>query len=293
MKHRLEYLLLCIFRRIVRVLPPGMAYRFLEGVALFAHEVCGWRKTSARKRIAQVCKDRSPAEQTRIRRESVRNLARNITELMYPDGTAFKKYVDCEGTFAAFREARGRGKGVLLVIAHSGNWDLGAFLTAKAGFPVCFIARQQKNSLAYRELIQAREAGGGTVIERDDPRLIRKLLAFLADNGIVAIFIDIRARQAGDSYRFLGENAWVANGLGLLAAKSGAEVVPVYLGREGRKTQVWKPMAPRRLDPEDTGKEERKRLLQSCLDDLGEEILQNPQSYFWFNKRWVLEPFQE
>lgn len=131
------------------------------------------------------------------------------------------------------------------------------------------------------------------MVERDDPKLIRKLLAFLADNGIVAILIDIRARQAGDSFRFLGEKAWVANGLGLLAAKSGAEVVPVYLGREGRKEQIWKPLPARRLEPGATGKTERNQLLQSCLDDLGAEILQNPQSYFWFNKRWVLEPFLE
>lgn len=293
MKHRFEYLLLCILRGFVRLVPLGVAYRFLEGVALFAHEVCGWRKASTRERIAQVCKDRSPAEQSWIRRESVRNLARNITELMRPDGHKLKEYTDYEQTFAAFHQARNRGKGVLLVIAHTGNWDLGGFLTSEAGFPVCFIARQQKNSLAYQELIRAREAGGGTVVERDDPKLIRKLLAFLADNGIVAILIDIRARQAGDSFRFLGEKAWVANGLGLLAAKSGAEVVPVYLGREGRKKQIWKPLPARRLDPEASGKIERNQLLQSCLDDLGAEILQNPQSYFWFNKRWVLEPFQE
>jgi lauroyl/myristoyl acyltransferase len=27
------------------------------------------------------------------------------------------------------------------------------------------------------------------------------------------------------------------------------------------------------------------------LDDLGREVLAHPESYFWFNKRWVLEPF--
>jgi KDO2-lipid IV(A) lauroyltransferase len=263
----------------------------MEGVAFFAHEVLGWRKTSTRERIAQVCKDRSPAEQTWIRRESVRNLARNITELMRPDRHKLKDHSDYNTTFDAFHQARKRGKGILLVIAHTGNWDLGGFLTAEAGFPMCFIARHQKNSHAYQELIRAREAGGGSVVDRDDPKLIRKLLAFLADNGIVAILIDIRSRQPGDCYQFLGENAWVSNGLGLLAAKSGAEVVPVYLGREGRSKHICKPLPSRRLEPEATGKAERNQLLQSCLDDLSAEILQNPQSYFWFNKRWVLEPF--
>jgi lauroyl/myristoyl acyltransferase len=34
-------------------------------------------------------------------------------------------------------------------------------------------------------------------------------------------------------------------------------------------------------------------LLQGCLDDLGSEVLRRPESYFWFNKRWVLQPKED
>jgi lauroyl/myristoyl acyltransferase len=160
---------------------------------------------------------------------------------------------------------------------------------------MCFIARQQKNKALYQELIRSREEGGGTVVDRDDPRLMRKLLSYLKEeNGVVAILVDIRSRTPGETYRYLNHDAPLANGLGLLAAKSGAAVVPLYMGRNGRSTHIWKTFPSRTISPEASkNKAIRAELLQYCLDTLTAEILQNPESYFWFNKRWVLEPHAE
>jgi len=292
-KHRTEYVLFCFFRGLIRRLPAGAAYRVLEMLALVMQEGFGWRKQGTRERLREVFPERSEEEREGIRREAVRNLARNMVDLIKGPESCGVQVEGADALFKALERAREREKGVLLVIAHSGNWDHAGIVTARGGFPMCFIARHQKNSRMYRELIRAREEGGGTVVDRDDPRLIRKLLAFLAENGVVAILVDIRARKAGDTYRFLGRTAWLGNGLGLLAAKSGAEVLPVYLGRDGRRLHFWKPLSPRRLKSGAVGKPERRALLQSCLDDLSAEILLRPEAYFWFNKRWVLEPFDE
>ncbi|MGA0332432.1 MAG: lysophospholipid acyltransferase family protein [Kiritimatiellia bacterium] len=292
LKHHLEYAFLRGCIGLIRLLPRNGAYATLEKMALLAHRGFGWRKESTVRRIAKVCPERSPEEQMRIREEAVRNLGRNLTELIRADKAEEVEISGERETFAAFRAAREKGRGILLVIVHSGNWDLAGLRTVREGFPMCFIAREQKNPLTYELLVRVREQNGGSVVDRDDPRLIRKLLSFLADNGIVAILIDIRARQAGDAFRYLGQEAWLANGLGLLAAKSGAEVVPVFLGREGRDRHIWKPLPARRLEPGSTGKTERNALLQSCLDELGAEVQTHPESYFWFNKRWVLEAFQ-
>ena len=288
LKHRLEHAGFQAVRALLRRLPACLSYRLMETMAVTAHEVFGWRKSSTRQRLAQVFPDRPERERGRIRREAVRNLARNLVDLIRGPERVEAEFPGREEAFEAFRRARGKGRGMLLVIVHSGNWDLVGVQTARAGFPMCFIARKQKNDLTYQELIRVREAGGGEVVDRDDPGLIRKLLAFLAGNGVVAILVDIRARTPGRAWEFLGQPAWVANGLGLLAAKSGAEVVPMYLGREGRSRLIWKTFPARRLPG--GGREGRDALLQSCLDDLGGEVLRHPESYFWFNKRWVLEP---
>lgn len=276
----------------VRALPENGAYAFMERGVSLAHHGFGWRKKSTAERVAMVFPDLNGKQHEAIRKEAVRNLARNLTELIR---SGLDSKIEIDGlaeTFAAFTRAREKGKGILLVIVHSGNWDLAGVRSVQGGFPMCFIARKQKNDLTYQQLVQVREQSGGTVVDRDDPRLIRKLLAFLNDNGIVAVLIDIRARTAGETYHYLGKEAHLANGLGLLAAKSEAEVVPVFLGRRGRYAHIWKPLPARRLTKDNTGKAARNDLLQGCLDDLGCEVLAHPESYFWFNKRWVLEPFE-
>lgn len=278
---------------LIRRLPANVAYGLMERLVLFVHETAGWRRASTKARIATVFPEKAAPAQRGIRRHAVRNFARTLTELIRSGRDPEMHIEGMTQTFDAFARAREKGKGVLLVIVHSGNWDLAGVRTVQEGFPMCFIARSQKNPLTYQALVGVREQNGGSVVDRDDPRLIRKLLAFLAENGIVAVLIDIRARQAAERFDYLGHPAWLANGLGLLAAKSGAEVVPVFVGRHDRHTHFWKPMTPRRLEAGHTGKAERHVLLQSCLDDLGREVRNHPESYFWFNKRWVLEPFSE
>ncbi len=292
-KHFAEYALLRCFVTLIQKLPQSWAYSCVEKVTLGMHSVFGWRKESTIERVAKVCAGETPEKQTWIRKEAVRNLGRNLTELIRNRKMEDVEIEGMEETFRAFDKARERDRGILLVIVHSGNWDLAGVRTVQEGFPMCFIARQQKNSLTYQMLVDVREQNGGTVVDRDDPKLIRKLLSFLGDNGIVAVLIDIRARQAGEKFEYLGQEAWLANGLGLLAAKSHAEVVPVFVGRRGRRAHVWKPLPARRFADGKPSKAERNELLQSCLDDLGAEVLKNPESYFWFNKRWVLEKFED
>jgi len=294
--HRLEYLALRALRIPLAHLPWKLAMRLAETLADVLYLAVGWRRAETRKRIRQVMPDLPPGAEDRVAREAMRNLARNGVDLLRANRMSVEfvaRYVDDQATLAAIRAARAKGKGVLLVITHCGNWDLAGVLAVRAGVPMTFIARRQKNALTYGFLQRMREQTGGTVIDRDDPLLIRKMLASLAGNQTVAILIDLRARMGGETYRYLGHEAWMANGLGLLAAKSGAEVLPVAIWREGRERHVFEALAPRRLDPGARGPAERTALFQGCLDELGAKVLAHPESYFWFNKRWVLEPFEQ
>ncbi len=285
-KHQVEYAVYRVLVLGLRRIPESMALKAGECLALFAQNVLGWRRSAARARILEVFPDRPCREREEIRCQALRGLGRNAVELLRPVGTEIEGR---EAALAALEAARESGRGVLLVIVHSGNWDLAGRHVTAMGVPMCFIARHQKNERLYQELVSAREVSGGTVVDRDDPRLFQKLLRFLGGNGVVAILVDVRSRTPDEPFCFLGRPAPLANGLGLLAARSRAEVLPVFTGRDGQGRHVWKAFPARRLEPGHSP-EVRRELLQSCLDDLGGEILRCPGSYFWFNKRWMLEP---
>ncbi len=291
LRHHVEFQALRVIRLLIRALPEQAAARTMKGLLRLAQNGFGWRKDETQRRLAQVFPEKSEPEREQIREEALGNLAWNVTELLRGDEQNpdwVEHQIDGDAAFASLEEARQAGKGVLLVIAHAGNWDQAGILCARRGIPMCFIARQQKNPLTYGELVRTREQSGGQVLDRDDPKLLRKLLAFLKENGVVAILIDIRARQAATPTHFLGHPAHIANGLGLLAAKSGAEVLPVFLGRKADGKQFWIAEPAQRLSATDP-KEARAQLLQDMLDALSPHILKHPGCYFWYNKRWVLD----
>ncbi len=293
LRHLLEYSVFLLFRGLVRTLPFRAATRMTAFLAEHLQETFGWRKDVTTRRIAEVFPDLPPGEQIRIRKQAARNLGHNFCEILNADtldDAWADKNIEAESAVAALEQARQAGKGVLLVITHFGNWDLAGTIACRRGIPMCFIARTQKNPLTYQALQTARQHSGGLVLDRDDPKLIRKLLPFLADKGVVAILIDIHARGAGEAHTFLNRPCRLANGLGLLAAKSGAAVLPVALYRDPAGKHIWAPAAVRHFDPSTDKKAAKAQLLQSCLDDLSPFILAHPESYFWYNKRWVLEP---
>lgn len=293
LRHRLEFLAFLSIRGLLRLLPFPLAARLTAFLALHLQETFGWRKTTTTRRIADVLPRHPPAEHDRIRKQAARNLGLNLCEILNADrlnDTWIRSNIDMDRALEAIEQARKPGKGVLLVITHFGNWDLAGTVACRRGIPMCFIARTQKNPLTYQALQQARQHSGGLVLDRDDPKLIRKLLPFLADNGVVAILIDIRARNAGEPHTFLNHPCRLANGLGLLAAKSDAAILPVALYRTPGGHHIWEPTPILSLPDLPDKKSAKALLLQQCLDALTPFILQHPHSYFWYNKRWVLEP---
>lgn len=265
----------------------------MERLAWFVHQRMGWRREETQLRMRQLFPDRSSEELFVLRKEAVANLGRMFTELLrMPADFEYR----CEGkekVLARFAKARERGKGLILVLTHCGNWEQAGVIAGRNGFPMGYIARTQQNNQIYQDLIATRENVGATVFDRDDPQLIRKALRFLKEkNGILALLVDIRDRTPDQAWSFLGQEAFLSNGLGFFAAMSGAEIIPLFLGRHGRSRHVWKIFPSRYLDRK-ASNQERDQLLQDCLDLLTAEILNHPESYFWFNKRWVLEPKKE
>jgi len=84
----------------------------------------------------------------------------------------------------------------------------------------------------------------------------------------------------------------VGAGLGAMAQLSGAPVLPVFLSRNGWRNQRWDCGTAFRIQPDQPRDQERLRILAECLDWLGTRVMADPQQYFWYNKRWVLEPLE-
>lgn len=300
MKHRVshlvEYGLLRVIAFIFLWLPYRVALSFAWIVALFLYLVGRRRVREARRRIREVFGDAMPEHA--VRRAawiSLRNLCFNAVEVIRTPRMTLR-WLDCHVERGNLREVLKRhlsgGKGCIFVVPHMGNWDLAGTGLALEGVPVFAVAARQKNVLADDWLNRLRAGQGMEVIMRDD-HVIRRVLRNLKEGKALAFLTDLRSRTPGIRAQFLGKEANLVAGLGLFARQAGVPVLPAYVRRDGWGRHVWHVEEPIFPSPELEKAEDWQRITQQVMNLFDAAIRRYPDQYFWYNKRWVLDPLVE
>ena len=292
-KHQLEYHVLRALMGLFRLLPHRAALGCAAGLAWVAHRGFGWRKKEAWRRIHEVLPTASKAEAREAAWISFRNLWFNAVELIRArklSDAHWRRHLRNQDVVRKLRQELSGGNGLIVALVHAGNWDLAGIWTSRPGIPGVFIARSQKNPQVNGLMNQFREMTGALVVDRDDPHLVRKVVRALKEGRMLAVLIDLRARTAGMNLPYLGGRADVGAGLAAIAQLSGAPVLPVFLRRNGWLDHAWECGETLRFDPGQNKEAERTRIMRDCLAWLGQRVLADPSQYFWYNKRWVLEP---
>lgn len=127
------------------------------------------------------------------------------------------------------------GRGAVLALPHSGNWDMaGVWLTQTHGRFTTVAERLEPESL-YRRFIAYRERLGFEVLplsggERPPYELLRERLI---DNRIVCLMAERDLTRAGVQVDFFGEPTRMPAGSAKLAIETGAALLPVHCWYEG------------------------------------------------------------
>lgn len=183
-------------------------------------------------------------------------------------------------------EALGRGRGVLTLTGHLGNWELAGLALAARDYRFYAVGRRQANPLVDARMTRLRESFGGTLIHHR--QAVRPVLRALRDGAVVAFLMDQRAssREAVVS-RFFGRPVATNQGLALLALKSGAPVVPGFDERvEGEHVIRFYPAL---VPPEEGTREEQVKRYTEAFDAAIEEaVRRRPEQWFWVHRRWRL-----
>lgn len=295
-RHVIEYGLLRAVTAVLGVLPYRLALA-LAWVVARGLQVAGHRRVAeARRRIREVFG--SALDERAVRRaawESLRNVCFNVVEIIrLPRLT--RAWVERQVDRGNLPDLMARhvkpGQGAILVIPHMGNWDLAAVTAGLTGLPVFVIAARQKNPLTDAFLNRMRAAQGMEVVLRDD-HVVKRVLRGLKDGRVLALLTDLRSRTPGMRVRFLGREANLVAGLGLFARQAG---VPVFAGtvrRVGWTRHVWHFEEPIYGDPAVAKEADWQRITQQVMDIFDRAIRAHPGQYFWYNKRWVLDPLED
>ena len=185
-------------------------------------------------------------------------------------------------------EAEKRGKGVLVLTAHFGNWELLLRAIGLVGFPVSAVYRPfdfKPLDMFFRHL---RRRGGSKLYPKK--RAMRKIIKGLGNNEFIGILLDQSSKvTTGVSVDFLGTPAGTSKGLALLAKSTGAPVIPAFLIRHEEYYTVRFEPALHFVDTGDKDSDiiENTRIYNRIIESV---ILEYPEQWFWVHRRWKNRP---
>lgn len=212
---------------VVRALPEPVARRAFRAGADAAARRQG-DDSQLRKNLSRVL-GVAPAEvPDELIRDSFRSYARYWREafrLPSMDREAVAREVDrtIDGV-EHIEDALASGRGVVIALPHSANWDLGGTWLAQRYGTFATVAERLKPESLYQRFLEFRESLGFTIIPHSGGSTppMEALEGFLVKNGIVCLPGERDLRRTGVPVTFFGEPTRMPAGPALLAERTGA-----------------------------------------------------------------------
>ena len=229
---------------------------------------------------------KSDQEIRQILKDCYEHYGQNIVELArlpLTGKTGYEKIVRLEGK-EHIDQAIQRGKGVIFLAIHSGNWELSSLVGSMIGYPYSLIAHAQRRTpLLAKLLMSLRVAAGAKIISTGAGT--REIIRRLKANEIVTLVVD-QGGKDGQLVDFFGRQAAMSTGAIRLALKYGASICLVDISRhkDGQhRLVVDEPLEMLRTENEANDVSVN---LARIVKRFEIKISDHPQEYLWFYKIW-------
>ena len=260
-------------------------------IGALGYRPLGIRRGVVERQIAAAFPELAEADVRRIALGAYENLGRSSIEAAILPRLGPNAVLDkFEGAddYDIVEEARSKGRGLIFVTGHLGNWELAGAYVAARGVPLDAIARRMKNPLFDRYLTETRSQIGMHVVHdseavRRTPRSLRegRAVAFLSDQGVLGL--------ASTFVPFFGRPAKTPRGPAVFALRLD---VPVVFGAAVRQPSGKYRLVFERVAVEDTGDRDRDvdAIVARYTAALERWVRRYPEQYFWHHRRWRRQP---
>jgi KDO2-lipid IV(A) lauroyltransferase len=273
--------------RVVRAMPEFAARNAFEAGALYASRGGGpeqLRKNLAR--VLGVAPAKVPGSMIRASLGSYARYWREAFRLPSMDHQVLARQLD-EASIggehvAAALEA---GRGAILSLPHSGNWDLsGVWLTNTYG-RFATVAERLKPESLYKRFLDYRESLGFEVLPlTGGPRPPFEILAErLRGNGLVCLMSDRDLTKSGVKVNLFGEPTMLPAGPAKLALSTGCALLPIhsYYEPDVAVTAVGAPL--------DLSSGDVNVITQALADQFEINIAAHPADWHMLQPQWIAD----
>jgi KDO2-lipid IV(A) lauroyltransferase len=279
---------------IIPHLPLSISYKIAEKLGLFAYLILfPYRKRVIENLRIAFGKEKTDDEFKAIAREMSIHLIKGAIELLYSCSPSMEKIfervrvVGKENLDAALTNK----KGVIAISSHLGNFTLLGRRLERDDYPFYTLRKDPKGPLLTRFYRNLEKIYGGKFIYVEPwKECLRTMMGCLRDNGIVCFIPDENKRHGGVKVDFFGQKASTAIGPAILALRTGASVVPVFIIRERDDTHTI--IIEPELHSELSGDQDKDvyQLTSAFTRIIESYVRQYPAQWPWISNRWKEKP---
>jgi Kdo2-lipid IVA lauroyltransferase/acyltransferase len=278
--------------RTLRAMPLESAVRAGARLGRVAAELDRFNRKFAIKNLEIAFPHMTPAERLELIRGVYRNWGRMMAEWAQMDRldrSNIERYVTYDGKeYWDEAERMSNGRGLLVLTAHYGNWELLNVAHSIYGYRIAIVHRPLRNPLIDRAICEARVRFGNQLIARKAGAL--EMARMLRRNWMIAVALDLDVRN-GVFVDFFGMPASTSDGVARLAAVSGAPVIPCFMVRQGasarHKITILPPIEFTRSGSRTDDIRETTQRFTRTIEDM---IRLHPDHWNWIHRRWKTRP---
>jgi KDO2-lipid IV(A) lauroyltransferase len=286
-RHRVEYAALRGALGGLGALGFRRASDFGAHLARLGHSPFGIRRRVVETQIAAAFPDWTPQRVTATAKAAYENLGRTTIETAvlsrYGPAQVLELFEECRD-WHTLESAMAKGRGVILVAGHLGNWELAGSYIAARGVPIEAVARQMENPLFDAFLTRTRRRIGLEIVWDGDA--VRRVPRTLRANRVVAFLIDQGAAGLASTWvPFFGRFAKTPRGPAVFALRLQTPVIFVAPLRlpDGRFSMSMEEVPVR---PTGDRNADIDRIVADYTVALERWVRRAPEQYFWHHRRW-------
>jgi KDO2-lipid IV(A) lauroyltransferase len=278
--------------RAIGLLPFGVACALGRAIGRVGFVAARHERAKALAHLALAFPEKSEAERIRLARGAFEHLAQCTVEI------AQERHVDAwlaelvelpDASSQLLRDALAEGKGVVMVTAHVGNWELMGRRIARDFGGLTVVAREM-NAPPFTDAMDALRARAGIrTLWRGRPGATKEMLRVFRDKGMLALLIDQDTRVQSVFVPFFGRLASTPRAAGDLAARFGTPMLGAFVHRapgNRHRIEISRIDAPRTGDRDADGL----ALTRAATGAIERAIRESPAEWVWMHERWKTQP---
>jgi len=283
------YLLYKLGEFIALHLPLKLTYWLGERVADIKR-LCSRKDRNFIKKNLKVILGEDSNEINRRTKELFRNFAKYLIDFLRfsrLDKNCIGEFVRIEGKENVDR-ALLKKKGVIVLAAHIGNWELGGVILSILGYPMNVLALEHESRQVNDFFINQRAKKGVKVISLGSSSIsMRGMFSALERGELVAVLGDRDFSGYGLKMQFFGRPATVPRGPGSLCLRTGALILPGVVVRQPDDTYTIILEKPIEYEPTGQPETDLKTVISSYLKVFEKYIRRYPSQWFMFTDFWT------